>query len=164
MFIFAANLQNIFKWENWVHHYIKMSQLCIEQNESSKGRQVPVMILCNHSRQCTEGMQSSKLLQPIAVGWLYLSSTGREEHNRLRHCSLPTLWFFKICRFWYSSLSCMLKLHYFETSGITNITRIFMATGKKTNSHDSNLYFYWACCSLIFCLLLFSISLLLLYG
>ena len=47
-------------------------------------------------------MKSCKLQQLIAVGWLYLFRTGSEERNRLRHCSLPTLKFFKICQFWTS--------------------------------------------------------------
>ena len=102
IFIFATNLQNIFKWDNWVHHHINMFQL---QNDRSVGRKLPVMVLCNHSSQCREVMKSSKLQQPIAVGWLYLFRTGSEERNRLWHCSLPTLGFFKICRFWYSALT-----------------------------------------------------------
>ena len=82
-----------------------MSQLCIEQNERSTCRKVPVMVLCNHSSTCRDVMKSCKLLQPIAVGCLCLFRTGSEEHNRLRLCSLPTHRFLKICRFWYSSLS-----------------------------------------------------------
>ena len=35
IFIFAINLQNIFKWDNLVHHHINMFQL---QNERSAGR------------------------------------------------------------------------------------------------------------------------------
>ena len=83
-----------------MHHRINMFQL---QNERSAGRKQPVMILCNHSSPCREVMKSCKLLQPIALGWLYLFRTGNEEWNQLRHYSLPTLGFFKICRFWYSS-------------------------------------------------------------
>ena len=88
-----------------MHHYINISQLCMEQNERRTDRKQPVMVLCNHSSSCREVMKSCKLLQPIAVGRLYLFRTCSEEHNRLRHCSLPTLEFFKICRFWYSSLT-----------------------------------------------------------
>ena len=74
--IFATNLQNIFKWFNWVHHYINMFQLCMQQNECSAGRKEPVMALCNHSSPCREVTKSCKLLQLIVVGWLYLFRTG----------------------------------------------------------------------------------------
>ena len=87
-----------------MHHYINISQPCMQQNELSTGRKLPVIVLCNYSSPCREVMKSCKLLQPIAVGWLYLFRTGGEEHHRLWQCSLPTLGFFKICRFWYSSV------------------------------------------------------------
>ena len=105
-FIFPTTLQNILKWDKWEHNnYINMSQLCMVQNEPGACRKMPVMVLCIHSSPWREVMQSCKLLQTIAVGWLYLFRTGSEERNQLRHCSLPTLGFFKICRFWYSSLT-----------------------------------------------------------
>ena len=88
-----------------MHHYINISQLCMERNDRSAGRKEPVLALCNHSSPCREVMKSCKLLQPIAGGSLYQFRTGSEEHNRLRHSSIPTLWFFKICQFWYSSLT-----------------------------------------------------------
>ena len=50
------------------------------------------------------GDEKLQTTAPIAVFGLYLFLTGSEERNQLRHCSLPTLGFFKICRFWYSSL------------------------------------------------------------
>ena len=84
-----------------MNHHINLFQL---QNERSTARKLSVMVLCNHCSPCREVMKSCKLLQPIAVGWLYQFRTGNEERNRLLHYSLPTLGFFIICWFWYSSL------------------------------------------------------------
>ena len=77
MFVFATNVQNIFKRNNWVHHYINMPQLCMEQNECSADRNVPVMVLFNRSSSCREVMKSCKLLATYCSG-LIVSVSDRQ--------------------------------------------------------------------------------------
>ena len=83
-------MQNIFKWDNWVHHYINMSQLCIEQKERSEGREVPVMVLCNHSSQCREVLQSCKVAnccnRLLSVDYVCF---GPEERNVIGCGTVP---------------------------------------------------------------------------